>query len=115
MSPFVPILAVAAGAAAASDLRTRRIPNALCAALAAAGLAVAAVERGPGGVAVAAAMIACVLLVGTIAFSRGWFGGGDVKLIAAGCSGLVPAHAADFLLYTALCGGVLALAALVTS
>ena len=115
MSPFIPILTAGAAAAAVSDLRTRRIPNVHSAALAVAGLACAAVERGLGGIAVAAAMIACVLLVGTIAFSRGWFGGGDVKLIAAGCSGLAPAHAVDFLLYTALCGGLLALAALAAS
>jgi Flp pilus assembly protein protease CpaA len=38
-----------------------------------------------------------------------------VKLIAAGCCGLVPAHAADFFLYTALCGGMLSLYALASS
>ncbi len=115
MSAFVPVLAAAACAAAASDLRSRRIPNALTGALAVAGVALAGTTRGLPGLAVALATLAIVLALGTFAFARGWFGGGDVKLIAAGCCGLVPAHAADFVLYTALCGGLLSLYALASS
>lgn len=115
MSAFVPVLAVAACAAAACDLRARRIPNVLTGTLAIAGLVIAGATRGLPGLGVAVAMLAAVLAVGTLAFARGWFGGGDVKLIAAGCCGLVPAHAADFVLYTALCGGLLSLYALASS
>ena len=115
MNAFVPVLAVAACAAAACDLRARRIPNVLSGALAIAGLAVAGATRGLPGLGIAVAMLAVVLALGTLAFARGWFGGGDVKLIAAGCCGLVPAHAVDFVLYTALCGGLLSLYALVSS
>jgi prepilin peptidase CpaA len=115
MTPFVPVLAVAALAAAAWDVRSRRVPNALTGALAAAGVVLAGVSRGLPGAAIALVMLAIMLAVGTIAFSRGWFGGGDVKLIAAACCGLAPAHAADFLIYTGVCGGLLSLYALATS
>ncbi len=115
MTPFVLVLAAAAGVAAVCDLRTRRIPNALCGGLALAGLASALLVHGLPGLGVALSILAVGLAVGTFAFSRGWFGGGDVKLIAAGCCGLSPALSVDFLIYTALCGGVLALYALVTA
>jgi prepilin peptidase CpaA len=115
VTPFVPVLAAAALAAAVSDVRTRRIPNALCGGLALAGLALAFVSRGLPGLGVAAATLALLLAIGTFVFSRGWFGGGDVKLLAAGCCGLTPPLATDFLIYTALFGGVLAAYALVTS
>jgi prepilin peptidase CpaA len=115
MTPFVPILAAAALAAAASDVRARRIPNALTGALAVAGVAVAGVTGGLQGAGVAVATLALLLAVGTYAFSRRWFGGGDIKLLAAGCCGLTPALAVDFLIYTALCGGLLSLYALATS
>ena len=115
MTAFVPVLAAAAVAAAVSDVRRRRIPNALCGALAIAGVVNAGVTGGIAGIGVALLLLAAVLAVGTIAFARGWFGGGDVKLIAAGCCGLSPGHAADFILYTALCGGLLSLYALAAS
>jgi prepilin peptidase CpaA len=115
MMPFVPILAAAAVAAAASDVRSRRIPNALTGALAVAGVCTAGATRGLTGAGIALAILAVALAAGTYAFSRGWFGGGDIKLLAAGCCGLTPALAADFLIFTALCGGLLSLYALATS
>jgi len=115
MMPFVPILAAAAVAAAASDVRSRRIPNALTGALAVAGVVTAGATRGLSGAGIALAILAVSLAAGTYAFSRGWFGGGDIKLLAAGCCGLTPALAADFLIFTALCGGLLSLYALATS
>lgn len=115
MTPFVPILAAVAIAAAASDVRARRIPNALSGALAITGVALAGATDGPYGAGVALAILALTLVLGTVAFSRGWFGGGDIKLLAAGCCGLGPALAVDFLFYTALCGGLLSLYALATS
>jgi prepilin peptidase CpaA len=113
--PFVPILAAAAVVAAASDVRTRRIPNALTGTLAILGVAVAGTTGGLPGAGIALATLAVTLAAGTYAFARGWFGGGDIKLLAAGCCGLEPALAADFLIYTALCGGLLALYALASS
>ena len=116
MTAFVPVLVAAACVAAAFDVRCRRIPNVLSGALAIAGIAVAGTTRGLPGVGVALALRSpSSSPLGTYAFARGWFGGGDVKLIAAGCCGLVPAHAADLFLYTALCGGLLSLYALVSS
>ncbi|HEX3550465.1 MAG TPA: prepilin peptidase [Candidatus Elarobacter sp.] len=115
MSPFVPILAAAAVVAAASDLRMRRVPNALTGALAIVGVTVAGATRGFAGAGIAMAILALLLAVGTFAYARRWFGGGDVKLLAAGCCGLTPALAADFLLYTALCGGLLSLYSLAAS
>ena len=115
MTAFVPVLAAAAAVAAVSDVRRRRIPNALCGALAIAGVVNAGITGGITGAGIALALLAAVLAAGTVAFARGWFGGGDVKLIAAGCCGLSPAHAADFFLYTALCGGLLSIYALATS
>jgi prepilin peptidase CpaA len=115
MTPFVPILAAAALAAAASDVRSRRIPNALSGALAVAGIAVAGATGGFAAAGIAMATLAVLLAAGTLAFARGWFGGGDIKLLAAGCCGLAPALAIDFLIYTALCGGLLSLYALATS
>ena len=115
MSPFVPVLAAAAVVAAASDIRMRRVPNALTGALAVAGVAVSWATRGLPGVAIALATLAVLLAAGTVAFARGGVGGGDVKLLAAGCCGLTPALAADFLLYTALCGGLLSLYSLAAS
>jgi prepilin peptidase CpaA len=115
VSPFVPVLAAAALAAAVSDVRTRRIPNALTGVLAALGVVLAGISRGLPGAAIALATLAVMLAVGTFVFARGWFGGGDVKLLAAACCGLAPAQAADFLIYTGLCGGLLSLYALATS
>ena len=115
MLPFVPILAAAAVAAAASDVRSRKIPNALTGALAVAGVCTAGATHGFFGVGIALALLAILLGAGTFAYARGWFGGGDIKLLAAGCCGLTPALAADFLIFTALCGGLLSLYALATS
>lgn len=115
MTPFVPVLAAAAVVAAASDIRMRRVPNALTGALAVAGVAVSWATRGPAGAGISIAILAVLLALGTVAFARGWFGGGDIKLLAAGCCGLTPALAADFLLYTALCGGLLSLYSLAAS
>ena len=115
MTPFVAVLAAAALAAAACDIRSRRIPNVLTGALAVAGVLTAGNTRGVPGAGVAIATLAVMLLIGTVAFARGWFGGGDVKLLAAGCCGLIPSQSADFLLYTALCGGLLSLYALASS
>jgi prepilin peptidase CpaA len=115
VTPFVAVLAAAALAAAACDIRSRRIPNVLTGALAVAGVLTAGITRGFPGAGVALATLAVMLLIGTIAHARGWFGGGDVKLLAAGCCGLIPSEAVDFLLFTALCGGLLSLYALASS
>jgi prepilin peptidase CpaA len=103
-------MTVAACAAAIVDIRSRRIPNGLTAALAATALAAHAFGGAAGAVDALVAMGA-VFSLGTVAFSLGWFGGGDVKLAAA-CAGAVGAHALPlFMLDVSLAGGVLAVVA----
>jgi prepilin peptidase CpaA len=101
-------------AAAATDARTRRIPNELCLALAAAGLGRIAFELVAGGAVVPAAAdvgaAAVVFLAGAVAFGAGLLGGGDVKLLAAGTVWVGAAALLPFLMVTALAGGVLAAA-----
>ncbi len=94
--------------AVATDVATRRIPNFLTAALAVAALALHA-TMGWSSFLLAVAMLACVTLLGFVAFSCRWLGGGDVKLLAAGAAALGFPDAVPFLIYTAIAGGVLAL------
>jgi prepilin peptidase CpaA len=101
----IAILLVVTFLAAAIDVRTRTIPNAL---LAPAALAVIAVHA-PEGLSVVGLCTATMLvafIAGTLAFSAGWLGGGDVKLIAV-CCGLVGAAGAARLVPDILIAGAL--------
>lgn len=93
--------------AAVTDLRTRRIPNALVIALLACGLAANALN-GWQAVGTDALIVVAVLLAGTVAFSLRLIGGGDIKLLAAAAGTLVYPTCVTFILFTLLCGGVLA-------
>lgn len=93
--------------AAITDIRTRRVPNALSAALFASGLALN-VFSGWQAAAADLAIVAIVIALGTFAFSMKLIGGGDVKLLAAAAGTLGYPAGADFLLFTLLCGGVVA-------
>jgi prepilin peptidase CpaA len=94
--------------AAISDVRTRRIPNALVIALFVCGFAVNAFLGWQH--AVLDVVIAFVLLfAGTIAFSLKLIGGGDVKLLAAAAGTFGYPGAPLFIVSTLLCGGVIAL------
>ncbi len=101
-------------AAALSDLTTMRIPNWLSGSLIlgffpaalAVGLPVDMVGM-HGGVAVIA------LLVGMGLFALRVIGGGDAKLIAAACLWLGPSASFEFILWTAVFGGLLSLALIV--
>lgn len=107
-------LVLAAGltvAAALSDLRRLRIPNRLCGLIAGLypvyGLSLSVTPPW-----MAAALVAvAVLAVGFALFAVGFFGGGDVKLLAAlalwsGTTGILP-----LLAITAVAGGLMALIA----
>ena len=103
------VLLAATLTAAAIDVRVRRIPNALTAALAVAALVIH-IPHGPIDVLTALASLCAAFALGAVAFSAGWFGGGDVKLIAA-CCGLVSVPGSIILVLEILmCGGLLALA-----
>lgn len=94
--------------AVATDVTTRRIPNLLTATLAVAALALHA-TMGWNSFLMACAMLVAVLLLGFVAFSFHWLGGGDVKLLAASAAALGFPDAVPFVIYTSLAGGVLAL------
>ena len=112
MSPDAVVLTVvvlATAPAAAIDLRTRRVPNALTAAVAATGILIAV--AGIGRVGPVASMLG--LLLGMALMLPGHlFGGtgaGDVKLFAALGTLLGPGAIVTAFLYTAIAGGLLAL------
>lgn len=102
------VIAAALIAAACSDLAVRRIPNAASAVVALAGLALRALE-GPGPLAATLAAAGVLFIVLFAGFARGVLGGGDVKLAVAVALGLPPATIWDFVIVTALGGGVLGL------
>ena len=91
-----------------TDVRSRKIPNVIPISLAASALIFKA-AHGPTDFLTAVAVLLAVLFVGTVAFSFHWLGGGDVKLLAAGCAFLPPSEGVYFLLFTAIGGGILAL------
>jgi prepilin peptidase CpaA len=105
------------GAAAATDIADRRIPNWIAAGVAAGGLARLGMELAIGAGLLTAgmdvALAVSVFAVGVVLFRLGLFGGGDVKLMAAGALWLGAASVGSFLFATALAGGVLAALVLV--
>jgi prepilin peptidase CpaA len=102
--------ALAAGSLVATivDIRTRRIPNVLTAAMAAAGLGLAATGSSP--VTLSSALIG--LLLGGVLMMPGHLfgatGAGDVKLMAAVGAIVGPSTVITAFLFTAIAGGVLA-------
>jgi prepilin peptidase CpaA len=103
---------LAAGLLAATviDLRTRRIPNALTATMAGTGLGLAA--TGFSGVSPLAAALGFVFgfLLMLPGHALGATGAGDVKLMAAVGAIVGPALVLKAFLFTAVAGGVLAVA-----
>jgi prepilin peptidase CpaA len=109
-SSFVTMLVLASGLVTASviDLRTRRIPNALTAAMSGLGLALA--MTGISAVSPAASLAG--LVVGFLLMMPGYMlgatGAGDVKLMAAVGAIVGPALVISAFLFTAIAGGVVA-------
>ena len=102
------VLVLAAVTAAAIDVRSRRIPNWLTGTLALIALGVH-VPQGVVPALIAIASMCGAFALGSFAFSAGWFGGGDVKLIAA-CCGLVSfPGCVSLVLFILLAGALLAL------
>jgi prepilin peptidase CpaA len=117
------VLAALLGAACWTDLRTRRIPNALVVSGAAAGLGLqamlpagqglfAAHAAGAIGAPAALAALALLGLAGLLLWRARLFGAGDAKLLAAVGVYVGPAGALPLLLGTLVSGGALALLAL---
>jgi prepilin peptidase CpaA len=107
MSPAIWLTLVACITAAFCDVRTRRIPNWLTGATALAAIAVNAVA-GWKPLGIALVVMALLTLAGTLLYSRGGIGGGDIKLAIAGAGLLNYPLCVPFLLYTAIGGGALA-------
>jgi len=100
--------------AAWRDVVSRTIPDAVGLLL----LAIGGLSRmfeGPS--ALASSMVAAMLLFALlmVAYSRGFIGGGDVKLMTAFAIGLSPLNSYHFVVATALAGGLLGIAYLVLS
>ena len=94
-------------AACATDLRSRRIPNALT--FGAIGIALTfAALRGPLPFAESLGAAALTLIGGSILLALGWLGGGDAKLLAAGAATVGYPSFLVVLAYIAVAGGLFA-------
>src|SRR5262249_48728628 len=102
---FAALMAVAAF----EDFRRFTIPNWLTLSLCALWPLFAIAELSLGGALSALGLALLVFLVGALLFSRGYVGGGDVKLLAGVILWAGPALAAGVLIVTGLIGGALAL------
>ena len=100
---FVSIALTLVGCLVASlfDIRRRRIPNWLTGSIAVAAVAVHAFG-GVSELAVSLAVMAILTLGGTLVYSRGGIGGGDIKLAITGAGLLSFPLCVPFLLYTAI-------------
>jgi prepilin peptidase CpaA len=109
-NPAFVALAAFALAATVIDIRTRRIPNALTAAMAGVGIALAA--TGTSGVSLLASMAGFALGLALMMPGHvlGATGAGDVKLMAAVGAMVGPGTVVTAFAFTAIAGGVMALA-----
>jgi prepilin peptidase CpaA len=89
------------------DVATRLIRNEICLALAL--LGIASQLASPMQVAQSLIAATILLLLLLVIYTRGWMGGGDVKLLIALAIGLPLTGVIQLLTVTALAGGVLAL------
>lgn len=108
MSLVIWLTLAACLAASYCDVRTRRIPNLLTGSLALGALVVHAFY-GLWPLAISFAVMAVMIVGGTLLYSRGGIGAGDIKLAIAGSAMLSWPLCVSFLLYTAIAGGLLAL------
>jgi prepilin peptidase CpaA len=99
-----------AAVACVTDLRSRRIPNALTFGGAFAGLLFHAITGGVAGFSQAIAGWTVGAMVFAIPFALGGLGAGDVKLLAALGAWLGPVTALWLAIYTGIAGGVAAIA-----
>lgn len=106
---MIATVAAGSGAAAAMDLRARRVPNPLNLLLASSGIAFAAL--GLTDVTLGASLVGLALGLALMLPGHmfGATGAGDVKLFAALGALIGPTHIAVAFVYTAIAGGVLAL------
>jgi prepilin peptidase CpaA len=89
------------------DIATRLISNEICLVLAL--LGIAGQLAIPMQIAQSLMVAAILFLLLLLLYTRGWIGGGDLKLLVALAIGLPPTGVVQLLTTTALTGGVLAL------
>lgn len=109
MSPVSVAALLVAVLAAATDIRTRRIPNVLTFGAAALAFVYHLVTAGPAGLGVSAAGWFVGALVFFPVFALGGMGAGDVKLVAALGAWLGPLGAVQIAIAGAIAGGPIAL------
>lgn len=97
--------------AAIADVRCRRIPNAMCAALLACGAVVSLADPAAPRIGSAVAAVGLVFSIAFVTWSLRLCGGGDAKLATAAAVWVGLSRLPQFALATALCGGVLSVAA----
>jgi prepilin peptidase CpaA len=95
--------------AAIVDVRSRRIPNWLCASLLLAGIALNVWRYGATGVVMAFAGAALGLVILLPFYALGAMGAGDVKLLAALGALVGPQLLVSVAVYAAIAGGVMSL------
>jgi prepilin peptidase CpaA len=108
MTVSIVVLLAATIGAAVVDLRVRRIPNELTGSVAIVGLALH-IPQGLSPLLLAVASLSIAFALGSAAFAAGWFGGGDVKLIAACCALVSLPGSITLVLDILVCGALLAL------
>jgi len=101
--------AVVALCAAVMDIRTRRIPNWFTLSTLAGALLLQVTIGGLHALALSFAASALAGSLFLVLFLAGGMGGGDVKLIAAIAAGIGLSDTGALLVFTALCGGVMAI------
>lgn len=111
MTPFEAAALAVGAVACLTDLRGRRIPNAVTFGGAALAILAALLTRGPSGLleSVAGWLVGCAVFFPF--FALGGLGAGDVKLLAAIGAWLGPAGAFWTAIYGGLAGGPLAIGA----
>ena len=103
------VLPAAVAFAAAMDLFTMKIPNAISLLLVLAFFPMALFAGfDPWSIAVHLAAGVLMLVVGVLLFIAGWFGGGDAKLMAAVGLWIGADNLLAYTLYVALAGGLIA-------
>ncbi len=103
----LPVLMIVGGL---HDLTTMKIPNWISLALLAAFFPVALLVGLPGGeIAVHVGVGIAALLAGMALFALNWVGGGDAKILAAGCLWMGLTGSLMFVLYSAVIGGLFCL------
>ena len=111
---LVILLGCALAAAAIEDASRYRISN-ITSLVVIAGAICAAVIEGPSwSLWQNGAVFLGILILGTLAFTAGWLGGGDVKLFAATALWLDLRSALWFVVFVLLAGGVVAIAYLLS-